>query len=741
MGLPRRDDITWLFMARAWFQHWVGWLLALFGGVLLAVTSWFLLSLGRAEVRALATGPLFTMFTVVAAIATGSASLHPRLDRQTRRAWWFFTAALAVICCANLAWLYQAAFVGGAAFLSWVDLVFLSYVPLSLLGLYTFPVTPLSRTEKRIAALDATMVLLSGGMLHWYLALQPALATQSNHSQESIIAILYSLGDLALLFGVTLIVQRRPAEHSRQAINLLAVAALCNASADIFYTSRVLFNGYQDGSWPDVLWLTGIWLVGVAAYLQRLRIEYEPDTSHIPSAHRQPMVLLPYLAVLIGEGILLAASVDEWQSGLGGLILGSVLLTTLAVVRQMITIRANQHLLTLSAEAQRTAREAAETALQESVASLRTIIDNAQQAIVVVDREGVIKLYNALAQSMSSRILGWELRIGQVVSDHLSPSERSWFVQSMQQALHGLTVAVEQALGEPPGQRWYEIYVVPVAQAVNDVNSVLVLVRDTTDRRRAEMERLALERKLLETQKLESLGILAGGIAHDFNNLLTVIMGNASLARLDLETGGPALADINEIEQAAQRAADLTRQMLAFSGRGRFIVQPLDVNALVRELYGFVRSSIPKTIELELALPEQLPLIAVDPSQIQQLIINLITNAAEAIGDVPGTVRLATFVRALDQAFFASTYLSPELPAGTYVCIEIADSGSGMDTATLGRIFDPFFTTRFTGRGLGLAVVLGIVRGHRGAIQVESSVGTGSTFRVFLPALEQGAAP
>jgi signal transduction histidine kinase len=258
-------------------------------------------------------------------------------------------------------------------------------------------------------------------------------------------------------------------------------------------------------------------------------------------------------------------------------------------------------------------------------------------------------------------------------------------------------------------------------------------------RRRAEARRLAVERKLLEAQKLESLGVLAGGIAHDFNNLLVGIMGNASLARLETPEVSPIRPYLDEIETASQRAADLARQMLAYSGKGGFLIRPIQLNELFEEMSHLLQVSIPKRIVLRYHLSEHLPPVRVDATQIRQIVMNLVLNAAEAIGERSGVIRLATGLVRATRAFLDDAAVGQDLAPGDYVYLEVTDTGCGMHPETRARIFDPFFTTKFTGRGLGLAAVQGIVRGHQAALLVRSEVGRGSTFQLLLPACDETA--
>ena len=266
-------------------------------------------------------------------------------------------------------------------------------------------------------------------------------------------------------------------------------------------------------------------------------------------------------------------------------------------------------------------------------------------------------------------------------------------------------------------------------------------VLDATDRRQAEAERRALEDQMKDAQRLESLGVLAGGIAHDFNNLLIGVLGHAELAMADTRRSSPAANNLRGIIVAANQAAGLTQQMLAYSGKGRFMLEHLDVNKVIEEMGRLLKVSISKTAVLQLELTADIPAVDADGSQLRQVIMNLITNAAEAVGDNEGVISIATGTISCDSDYLLSAFHAKDLPCGQYVYIEVTDTGEGMDRGTLSKIFDPFFTTKFTGRGLGLAAVQGIIRGHLGAICVNSIVGQGTTFKVLLPAVTQPAEP
>jgi signal transduction histidine kinase/DNA-binding NarL/FixJ family response regulator len=269
-----------------------------------------------------------------------------------------------------------------------------------------------------------------------------------------------------------------------------------------------------------------------------------------------------------------------------------------------------------------------------------------------------------------------------------------------------------------------------------DLGRVFVSFFDISERKRAEAERLELERRLLHGQKLESLGVLAGGIAHDFNNLLMAVLGNLDVALQDLPSGSPAGPSIDQAVRATRRATDLTRQMLAYSGRGGFVVKRLDLNRLVRENAGLLRASIFRNVAFSLALCSGEAVIEADEGQLQQVVMNLIMNASEALAGDAGEVTLATGLLDCDEAYLAQSRAGQPAAPGRFARLEVKDTGCGMDGETLERLFDPFFTTKLTGRGLGMAAVLGIVRGHRGAILLDSAPGRGTTVRVLFPACQ-----
>jgi PAS domain S-box-containing protein len=295
-------------------------------------------------------------------------------------------------------------------------------------------------------------------------------------------------------------------------------------------------------------------------------------------------------------------------------------------------------------------------------------------------------------------------------------------------------VAKREKLPFPGGRElWVSTTKAPLRESSGRLVGTIGVSRDITQHVNAEQERLKMESRMQQAQKLESLGVLSGGIAHDFNNLLMGILGNTGLALMEMSEGSSAWNYIKEIETVAMRAADLTNQMLAYSGKSKSVIKPVDVSNLVSEMAHLLEVTISDRIDINYSFNKDLPAVEGDASQIRQVVMNLITNASDAVGNSDGKIDVETGVNHYDQAFLQSCYLSGEIPAGEYVYIRVADSGCGMDKKTLGKIFDPFFTTKVSGRGLGLAAVLGIVRSHKGALRVDTEVGEGTTFTVLLP--------
>lgn len=355
----------------------------------------------------------------------------------------------------------------------------------------------------------------------------------------------------------------------------------------------------------------------------------------------------------------------------------------------------------------------------------RAITDSLGEAVFTIDVEGLITFVNPVAE----RVFGWTATelIGKRAIATICDVDSGPNDAPFREVIHeGAPRRIERTIFRRRGGTFPARYTAASIRTASEVRGVVVVFEDLTEQDRN-------EQRLRETQKLESIGLLAGGIAHDFNNLLVGILGNASLVFDELAPDHPWRELLQRVMSAGERAADLTRQLLAYAGKGRFILSNVDMNEVAAETINIVRASTSKRVRVELNLTEPLPAVEGDRTQLQQLLMNLIINAAEAIGDEDGVVGVTTSVAAIDEEHARTFTMPAQLKAGAYVCVEVQDSGSGMDEQTRARIFEPFFTTKFLGRGLGLAATLGIVRSHGGAIHVRSAPGCGSTFRILLP--------
>lgn len=288
--------------------------------------------------------------------------------------------------------------------------------------------------------------------------------------------------------------------------------------------------------------------------------------------------------------------------------------------------------------------------------------------------------------------------------------------------------------GKP--DKWFELHTFPCLDASGQLSGVIQHLKDITEQRKTEVQRRRLEEQNQYSQKIESLGQLAGGIAHDFNNLLMGVLGNAGMVRQELPADAPAARYyLDQIEQAAQQAADLTRQILAYSGQTPLSLQPLNLNAIIQENRKLIEISVPAQVNLNIHLEPEPPLIHADPDQLRHMLMNILMNASEAMGGRAGRILLAAGAQYCTRACLDQAYAQERLSEGYYAFVEVSDTGDGMRPDIQHKIFDPFFSTKFVGRGLGLAAVLGIIRAHGGGIQVHSAPGRGSRFKVLFPVI------
>jgi PAS domain S-box-containing protein len=374
---------------------------------------------------------------------------------------------------------------------------------------------------------------------------------------------------------------------------------------------------------------------------------------------------------------------------------------------------------------------------ERSTAFFEALVASSDDGIAGKTPDGIVQSWNAGAE----RLYGYSAAemVGRPMTDLIPPDRVHEEAEILERLRAGELVSHLETVRRRRNGSLVDVSLTfsPIRDRSGEIVGVSHVARDITEQKRN-------AETLRESQKMESLGILAGGIAHDFNNLLTGILGNASLVLEDLAGDARARHRIEDVIQAGERAAQLTGQMLAYSGKGRFVVEKVDLSAKVSDMTPLLQAAIPRTVELRLDLENGLPPVEADCSQLQQLLTNLIVNGAEAIREgEAGAIEILTRRLRVDAAYMQQQpeVVGGDLRPGEYVLLEVRDSGSGMDQATRKRIFDPFFSTKFIGRGLGLAAVLGIVRAHGGCIAVSSMPGQGTVFRVWLPAAEPAPAP
>ena len=369
-----------------------------------------------------------------------------------------------------------------------------------------------------------------------------------------------------------------------------------------------------------------------------------------------------------------------------------------------------------------TERRLSEEARDAAEAQRRVVLANAPVVLFAVDADGMITLCEG--QALEAAGIDPATVVGTSYRD-TSPQ--------IQESI-GLALAGELPSGAVTLRaRIFEVHYSVQRDESGEPRGVIGVGTDVTERVKAQEERDRFEAQVRHVQKLESLGVLAGGIAHDFNNLLMSILGNADLALTDMVPEALGRSHVERIRDAGRQLSGLTQQLLAYSGKGTFVVQPLDVSRLIEEMGHLLAVGVSKKAMLRYELAPDLPAVEGDPSQLGQVMMNLVTNASDALGESVGSIVVRTGVMEVDHDYLSQAYLFEEYAEGPYVFVEVEDSGAGMDGETRGRIFDPFYTTKFSGQGLGLAVVLGVVRSHRGAICVYSEPGQGTLFRVLIP--------
>jgi PAS domain S-box-containing protein len=697
--------------------------------VTISYLSWLLFSDAGHARKTLITDLVQPIVSLGMTILAFRASRQTALDDRTLRAWRVLAVAFLVYFAANVTWFYYETFVGQDLAVTWADALYLAYYPIALAGLLMFP-TARSARSRLTFALDAGTVMVGASMVIWYLILRPIALAEQTRTLESVIAAAYPIGNTVLLFGVAALLLRGIDKNLRWALGILMVAILFDAIADFGYSYLTLQSSYEGGNWPDCFYISSFFLMGLSAQVQWW-------TAH-PSAAREPNVAnqrapfpwLPYLAVALAYGLLLIVSFKHVRRNEGDqivwLTMAAFVITGLVVVRQIIALRENSRLLS-------------ERAARATEARFVSLVEQSSDVISIIRPSGRV-LYESPSLE---RVFGYT--VAEMIGRRLIE-----FVHSDDEA--GVRELVTTICQKPGARGRMELrllhmdghYIDVEAVMTNllddpNVGGIVINSRNIVERKQAEEALQDSEEQLRQSQKMEAVGQLAGGVAHDFNNLLAVIIGYSDLllARTDLPLSEDSQRKVEQISKAGHRAAALTRQLLAFSRKQ--VLQPklLDLNIVVGDMDKMLKRLIGEHIEMRSILEPALGIVKADPGQVEQVLLNLVVNARDAM-PAGGKLTIETGNVVLDGQY-VHTHRSVE--PGSYVMLAVSDTGVGMAADVKSRIFEPFYTTKEKekGTGLGLSTVYGIVKQSGGSIWVYSEPGQGTTFKIYLPCVDQDA--
>ncbi|MBK9978558.1 MAG: hypothetical protein IPP20_11630 [Gemmatimonadetes bacterium] len=571
------------------------------------------------------------------------------------------------------------------------DVFYRSYYPLLVCGFLLLAVLPAVREVRRRLWLDVAIVVLAALTLSWYFVWGDGVVRRYL-VQQALVDGIVPFGEVAVLIaaGIALV---RPGDGAlRRPLELLGVGALAASLGDLLLVRSDAIGNAQLRATGDVILAVSAALFTIAGLAVR---------RAAPRSGRRTAPLLPYAAIATVGALIIFETIwgGEASRSVRGLLLGAVILTALVIARSLIAER--------EARAQAAARVAQD-------ARFRALVQRSGEALLLVDGDGVVRW----ASESATRVFGVDAAVVGEGLARLGAAADSPLVRAIERPQDGAMVQWEALVGEQ--RRTFET-VVSDRRGDPLVGGLILTTRDAS-------ERIQLERRLLQSQKLDALGLLAGGVAHDFNNLLAAIRANADLvASSPQEDPTPEIA---EIQRATERGAALCRQLLAFGrpDKGESTVFPL--SAVLRHVLPMLRRVLPSTISLELSVPEDATTVLADRSQVEVAMLNLVMNARDAIQGA-GTIRIVLTRRTLQAADEASR---EGVAPGDYLALQVTDSGVGMDAATMARVFEPFFTTKgMGGSGLGLAMVYGLMKGMGGQAQVRSTPGAGTEVTLLFP--------
>lgn len=644
-------------------------------------------------------------------------------SRNLRRGWRLLAIAFVALILTNAFYIYIALVLHEAAFASVGDLFWLAFFPCALLGLLSFPERLGTRSEKITFALDAATLMVCGGTLILRLAILPVAGSHS--AMEVALASYYPLTDMVLAIAIFAVLFRTVPKSARSSLCLLAVAFFVLFVSDLWYCRYTLAGDHPAVNITDSFWTISYSAVAIAAHLQyRAATAPSLNREHAHPARSRLSSVLPHTAVAATVLVLVAESVANWSSSTGTLVASVTMLVALVGARQVIAIRENTRIL-------------AENTTRDNEARFRALVQQSSDVISIVDSQRIVRYVSpSIERVFGSQVEELE---GTPLLERIHPDDREIvreFFDRIERAPNGSATTTWRQRHHDG--RWLHVEVVGTnGLADAKVNGVVLNARDVTDRFDLEREReqaraegAAYQAQLLQAQKMDAIGRLAGGVAHDMNNALAAIVVTADC----LADGAPTpevKADAEAILLSARRAADLTRNLLGFARRGDYRSEIVAPETLVTSVVELVARTLPKTIKVETSFGADLQNAQCDSAQLSHALVNLCINAADAMNGT-GVLGIGAHLRRLD----TDAARTRGLAEGDYVLFSVCDTGTGMDDATRERVFEPFFTTKEPGRGtgLGLAMVYGTVKRHHGAVEVESKLGEGSTFRIYLPA-------
>ena len=668
-------------------------------------------SRGDPAPRNLFSGLFFVPPGAAVAWVTWRTSRIPTHDAATRRGWRLIALSHLVYWAGGAAWSALLIIAPSLGITEWADSLSLPAYPLVLWGVLSFPGTFGGGSPRLRFLLDLAVVLVGAGLASWYFGYWPTLSTPYATQAQFYLAVATPGLDLAILLMTGASYLRASHPTTRIALGWLFASQATSTAGDAYYGLLRITQGYHPGHWVDAFWFASWILAWIAARVVQERVARgtspaETGLTRNPRAGGQPHVF-----VLSAQALLLWVLRDRLTTAIGFAAIGTTVITVLIVLRQLVELRENDRLFM---------RERGQEA------RFRSLVQQGSDVLLVVDGEGTILFRSPSAERL----------FGQGPAGAAPESVDAVFERSDGDSPGALTARLLQdgpARPVPVHFRKSDGTLVHLQFLATDlredpaVRGLVLTGRDVSERK-------ALQDELLHGQKMRAIGQMAGGFAHDFNNILTALRGHVDLLLGDLPPGTPARECADDIAHAADRAAAITRQLLQFSRREVHRPATLDLNAVIAGLEPMLRRLLPGTVELRVECAAGPVPAFVDRSQMEQVVLNLVVNARDAMAQ-GGLLFVRTFSRRV------SPTASGGIPEPRVVVLEVQDTGIGMDEATMARIFEPFFTTKAKGQGtgLGLATVQGNVTGAGGRLQVRSAPGAGTTFTVVLPHSEAPA--